>query len=114
MKSKFFLVQTDVFLSICIILIINSMQSMAVFSANHVRAGQSSSPGRALEIRVAESGALNVTSGDTTCEQALIFIHPSAPAGSYELQLNDVLSNSNVKSVARVLSQPPVYNSNIK
>jgi hypothetical protein len=106
MKSKFFLVQTDVFLSICIILIINSMQSVSVFSALRANAGSKVSSGPILEIRVDPAGALAVTGGDTTCEQALVVIHPAAVAGDYENALNEFLAGTQVKSVARVTGDP--------
>ena len=103
MKSKFFLVQTDVFLSICVVLIINSMQSISVFSATRANAGASTSQARTLKLRVDSSGAIAVTDGDTACEQAMIVIHPRAAAGSYENRLNDFLANSGVKHVARIV-----------
>jgi len=105
MKSKFFLVQTDVFLSICIILMINSMQSVSVFSALRANAGHSLANEKILELRVNREGAISVTSGDTTCESALVTIHPEAPAGAFENQLNEFLADSKVKSVARVVGE---------
>ena len=104
MKSKFFLVQTDVFLSICIILMINSMQSVSVFWALRANTGHSLSAEKTLELRVNQNGAFSVTSGDTACEIALVMIHPDAPAGAFENQLNEFLADSKVKSVARVIA----------
>ncbi len=106
MKSKFFLVQTDVFLSICVILIINTMQSVSVFSAAQARAGHSQENLGTLEIHVSEDGRIAVVSGDTSCERALVMIHPAAPAGTFEMQLGNLLANSEVKSVARIISSP--------
>ena len=103
MKSKFFLVQTDVFLSICIILIINTMQSVSVFSSMRANAGANPPSGPVLEIHVSPEGAVAVTAGDTSCEQALVIIHPAAAAGDYENRLNNFLSGTNVKCVARVV-----------
>src|SRR3990167_1274836 len=103
MKSKFFLVQTDVFLSICIILIINTMQSVSVFSSMRANAGANPSSGPVLEIRVSPEGAVAVTAGDTTCEQALVVLHPAAAAGDYENRLNEFLAGTKVKSVARIV-----------
>ncbi len=107
MKSKFFLIQTDVFLSICIILIMNTMQSVSVFSAMRANAGHTLSNEKLLEIRIDRNGAVSVTAGDTSCRSALVVIHPAAPAGMYENQLNEFLANSQVKSVARMLSALP-------